>query len=91
MRHQIDLIAAAQRCAARGVTVIAILHDLNLAAMLAKRIVVLDRGCIAADGPPSATITDDLLRRVFRVDGAIGRVPPSGTPFVLPYAATPCS
>jgi iron complex transport system ATP-binding protein len=91
MRHQIDLIAAAQNCAARGVTVIAILHDLNLAAMFAGRIIVLDRGRIAADGPPSTTITDDLLRQVFRIEGAIGRTPPAGVPFVLPHVATPHS
>ena len=38
---------------------IAILHDLNLAALFADRIVVLERGRIAADGPPRETITDD--------------------------------
>ena len=77
LRHQLDLIAAAKRCAARGVTVIAILHDLNLAALFANRIVVLDGGRIAADGPPGETITDAMLRCVRR--GGRGR-PRSGQP-----------
>jgi iron complex transport system ATP-binding protein len=86
LRHQLDLLAAARRCAARGVTVIAILHDLNLATLFAERIVVLDGGRVAADGAPAATITDAMLDQVFKVSAAVGRVPPAGTPFVLPHA-----
>jgi iron complex transport system ATP-binding protein len=88
LRHQLDLLTATRRCAARGVTVIAILHDLNLAALFADRIVVLGDGRVAADGPPRATITDDMLASVFKVGAAVGRVPPAGMPFVLPHAMT---
>jgi iron complex transport system ATP-binding protein len=87
LRHQLDVIETAKSCAARGVTVIAILHDLNLAALLAKRIVVLDGGHIAGDGAPGETITDAMLDRVFGVADAVGRVPPAATPFLLPHAA----
>jgi iron complex transport system ATP-binding protein len=66
--------------------VIAILHDLNLAALFAGRIVVLDRGHVAADGTPASTITDRVLADVFKVNTTIGQVPPVGTPFVLPRA-----
>jgi len=88
LRHQLDVLTATRRCAARGVTVVAILHDLNLAALFAKRIVVLHDGRVAADGPPQATITDALLARVFQVAGAVGCTPAAGTPFVLPHAMT---
>ena len=87
LRHQLDVIETAKSCAARGVTVIAILHDLNLAALLARRIVVLSSGRIAGDGTPGETITDAMLDRVFGVAEAVGRVPPATTPFVLPHAA----
>ena len=56
---------------------VAILHDLNLAALLADRIVVLDGGRIAGDGPPRETITEAMLHRVFGVAAAVGRVPPA--------------
>lgn len=85
LRHQLDLLRLAQGCAARGAAVIAILHDLNLATFFAKRIVMLERGRIAADGPAKDTITDAMLDRVFRVRSAVGRMPPQGTPFVLPH------
>jgi iron complex transport system ATP-binding protein len=87
LRHQLDVVAAIESCAARGVTVVAVLHDLNLAALLAGRIVVLDRGRIDADGPPADTITDAVLARVFGIADAVGRVPSRETPFVLPHAA----
>jgi iron complex transport system ATP-binding protein len=53
--------------------------------LFAERIVVLDRGRIAADGPPGDTITDAMLERVFGIAAAIGRIPSPGVPFVLPH------
>jgi iron complex transport system ATP-binding protein len=88
LRHQIDLVEATRRCTARGITVVAILHDLNLATLFAKRIVVLAGGRVAADGPPREIITDAMLQEVFKVRDAIGRVPDEGAPFVLPHAMT---
>ncbi|MPZ58210.1 MAG: heme ABC transporter ATP-binding protein [Rhizobiales bacterium] len=88
LRHQLDVLEIARRCAARGVTVVAILHDLNLAALFAERVIVLDRGHIAGDGPPSETITDAILEDVFGVAGAVGRAA-AGLPTVLPHAARP--
>ncbi len=87
LRHQLDMVAATRRCLERGVTVVAILHDLNLAALLAQRIVVLGGGRIAADGPPRETITETVLRQVFGVASAVGRVPEGSAPFVLPHGA----
>jgi iron complex transport system ATP-binding protein len=82
----LDLLEATRRCHARGVTVVAVLHDLNLAALFAGRIVVLDQGRIVADGRPAEIISDSMLEQVFGVTGAIGRVPSPGLPFVLPHA-----
>jgi iron complex transport system ATP-binding protein len=87
LRHQLDLVAVTRRRAARGVTVIAILHDLNLAALFARRVVVLAGGRIAADGAPERTITNALLGEAFGVADAVGRVPDAGAPFVLPHQA----
>jgi iron complex transport system ATP-binding protein len=88
LRYQLDLLAATRRCAARGVTVIAILHDLNLAALFADRIIVLNGGRVANDGPPRRIISDEMLAQVFKVGSAVGRTPPDGAPFVLPHMMT---
>lgn len=86
LRHQLDLLRIARARAANGTAVIAILHDLNLATMFADRIVMLERGRIVADGIAAETITDDMLEQVFKVTNAVGRVPASGVPFVLPHS-----
>jgi iron complex transport system ATP-binding protein len=88
LKHQLDLLEAMGRCARRGVAVVAILHDLNLAAMSAGRIVVLDRGRVAAAGTPAETVTDAVLARVFGCSVTVGRAPPPGMPFVLPHTIT---
>jgi iron complex transport system ATP-binding protein len=87
LRHQLDVVAAVRRRSARGIAAIAVLHDLNLAALFAPRVVVMGGGRIAADGPSHDTITEDVLRTVFGVEAAVGRVPERGRPFVLPHDA----
>jgi iron complex transport system ATP-binding protein len=88
LRHQLDLVAAARRCASRGVTVVAVLHDLNLATLFAQRLVVMNLGRVTADGTPETTVTDTILASVFRVNASIGCAPSSGIPFVLPQTMT---
>ncbi|MBN9022780.1 MAG: iron ABC transporter, partial [Rhizobiales bacterium] len=68
--------------AAAGGGVLAVLHDLNLAALAGDRVVALDRGRIVADGPPDAVITDRLLADTYRVGLRVNVVSP--TTFVLP-------
>jgi iron complex transport system ATP-binding protein len=85
LRHQLGLFAIAAEAAGQGAAVVTILHDLNFASVFADRIVVMANGRVAADGPPGETITEDMLARVFKVAGGIGRVPSSGLPSVLPH------
>jgi iron complex transport system ATP-binding protein len=83
LRHQIALVEVARRRAQAGTTVVAVLHDLNLAVCFADRIVVLHRGRVAAEGAPIDTITGDVLRSVFGIDVVVERTA-DGIPFLLP-------
>lgn len=56
--------------AGQGAAVLATLHDLGLAARFADRVVVINRGRVAADGPPLQALGSALLREVFGLDGA---------------------
>jgi iron complex transport system ATP-binding protein len=68
LAHQVTLLAAIRRLRdQRGLTVLAVLHDLNLAAAFAPRVAVLDEGRVVADGPPGEVLSPDLVRRVFGV------------------------
>lgn len=51
-----------------GITVVAALHDLNLAAAICDSIVILERGKIAAAGAPSRVLTPQLLADVYGVN-----------------------
>ncbi|MFC5374583.1 ABC transporter ATP-binding protein [Brevundimonas faecalis] len=52
----------------RGGGVLVSLHDLTLAARIADRIVVLDQGRVAADGPPTQALSPAVLKKTFRLD-----------------------
>jgi iron complex transport system ATP-binding protein len=82
--HQMMVLEEMRRCAARGWLVLAILHDLNLAATFAEDLVLLDSGRIAAAGPPATVIQDGVLSRVYRSPLRSSRAPREGTPFLLP-------
>jgi iron complex transport system ATP-binding protein len=84
LRHQVDFVALTRLRARCGTAVVAVLHDLNLAATFADRIVVLQGGAVVADGSSKATITPEVLGRVFDVCAMPGEAPVDGTPFILP-------
>jgi iron complex transport system ATP-binding protein len=86
--HQLDLLAVVRTCAAAGTTIVVTLHDLNLAALLAGRVLVLDRARLVAQGTPAETINDQLVSEVFRVGNMVNQTPPPGMPFLLPHSAT---
>jgi iron complex transport system ATP-binding protein len=85
LAHQLLVMRIARAHAEAGGGVLAVMHDLNLAAMLADEIVALDRGRVAARGEPGSVITDRLMAEVYGVDLKVGAIPP-GT-FVLPQSA----
>ena len=68
----------------QGLTVMAAIHDLNLAARYFQRIIVLHGGSLLADGPPTEVLSSDLLQEAY--EGPV-EVLPSNTnhlPVVLP-------
>ena len=68
LAHQVALLEAVLRVQrSRGATVVAVFHDLNLAAAFAPRVAVLDQGRIVADGTPDEVLTTELVERVFSV------------------------
>ena len=88
--HQLDLLERVRRLVReRGITVVAALHDLNLAARFADRIVVLWRGRCVADGPPGQVLSSELLARVWGIDAELRKDPGSGLPYLLPRLAPP--
>ncbi|GAA4625699.1 putative F420-0 ABC transporter ATP-binding protein [Cellulomonas oligotrophica] len=65
-----------------GVTTVAALHDLNLAAAHCAHVLVLDQGRLAAAGPPEQVLTPALLRTVYGVDADVLTHPRTGRPVI---------
>ena len=84
-RHQLSVMETLQAQAQANRLVIVVLHDLALAARFADRIILMQAGRIAADGPPNAVLTAERLGAVFGVE--IVTVERDGTRAVLPWAA----
>ena len=76
IRHQVEVMQLLVELNDRdGSTIVAVLHDLALAAHFFPRVVVLDGGRIVADGPPATTLDGATIRTVFGVDPALVRLP----------------
>jgi len=75
LRHQVEVMDLLLDLNARlGTTVLAVLHDLVLAAHFFPRLVLLDGGRVVADGPPAEVLRPDLIREVFGVDPSLVRL-----------------
>ncbi|WP_284246727.1 ABC transporter ATP-binding protein, partial [Methylobacterium haplocladii] len=83
--HQLDAMALLRRVSRDGAGVIAVLHDLTLAARYCDRLVVLSEGRIVADAQPTAALDDSLLHAVFGVSAQRGTHADGGA-YILPWA-----
>ncbi len=70
----------------RGLSVLAVVHDLTLAAHYCDRLALLDEGRIAVEGPPSEVLEADRLGRVYGADVLVIAHPITGRPVILPGA-----
>lgn len=80
IRYQLETMTLMAGLNAAGLTVIAALHDLNLAAMFCPRLLLLDRGRIAAIGTPAEVLTPGRVREVYGVDVEVRAHPATGRP-----------
>ena len=75
LRHQVEAMELLRDLNERdGTAMIAVLHDLGLAAHFFPRLVLIQGGRIVADGPPAEVLTDDRIRDVFGVEPALVRL-----------------
>ncbi len=79
-RHQLVVMELLARAAHDGGAILAIVHDLALAARFADRLVVMDRGRLVAEGRASDVLTPERIATVFgveavMVDDAAGAIP----------------
>lgn len=84
LAHQVAAMRMAAVAARAGLCVVAVLHDLNLAAAACARLVVMSRGRVVAEGRPADVLTAERVREVWGVPVWRGSHGQTGAPIVLP-------
>jgi len=84
LNHRLQVLDLTRELADKGMAVLAVFHDLDLAARYADRIAVVAQGTLGPAEPPPAIITAETLRSVFGVRAVVGPDPVTGFVSVTP-------
>lgn len=74
-----------------GMTIVMVLHDLNMAARYSDMLYAIRGGRIFAGGPPEEVLCGETLRTVFRIEADIARDAAHGCPYFIPLRILPDS
>ncbi len=83
LAHQHLTLEVVRNLADKGVGVLMVIHDLNLAARCSDRMHLMQCGNMVVSGTPGQVLQRDIIARVFQVEASIGVHPLSGTPLVI--------
>ncbi|MFQ5570899.1 MAG: ABC transporter ATP-binding protein [Rhodothermales bacterium] len=75
VHNQFEFLNLVHELVQAGRTVVAVFHDIELAARYADHLIVLNRGRLAASGPPPTVLTEGLLASVFRMQTQLDTAP----------------
>jgi iron complex transport system ATP-binding protein len=70
IRHQLEVLGLLRGL---GITVVTTLHDLTLAVDFADRLLLINKGRLLADGPPSEALNEATIAQAFHVSVRIDR------------------
>lgn len=83
MAYQKDMFALMSQLNQEGIAIVAVLHDVNLAALYCKRLVAIRAGKIYAEGTPDQVITRENIAAIYGCTVEISRHPLAGCPQVI--------
>lgn len=85
MAHQVATFRLMRElCSEQHLAVVAVVHDLTLAAMFADRIALLSEGHIVADGTPEDVLSAPAIAQAYGVAVRVLRHPATGRPIIVP-------
>ena len=85
LKHQIQFYDILERLnAERGLTIIGVTHDVNLAARYARRVIAIRAGSLVADGPPNEVLTSELFYDIFEITAAVFQRPDGRGNYIIP-------
>lgn len=71
-----------------GITIIMVLHDLNLAARYSDYLYALKDGKLYAKGEPETILTEENLKKIFHIEASVHRDEENDCPFFIPLRST---
>jgi len=84
INHQVEILDLVRRLnREQGVTVIGVMHDLNMAALYFERLILIKEGSIFADGTPEEVLTAEIIEEVFSASVQVTRHPSTNKPHVV--------
>lgn len=85
INHQVELLRLLRKLNGEsGKTIVAVLHDINLASRYCDHIIAMAGGAIVAEGTPAEVITAELIAKVFGLECVVLTDPVAGTPIIVP-------
>ncbi len=82
LKYQVEVLRLVQQEVSRGLGALVVLHDLNLAARMCDRILVLHQGQVVAQGKPQEVLNKELLERVYQTSVSVQMQ--QGIPVIMP-------
>lgn len=86
IRHQQEILGLLKRLnTEHGLTIVSAMHDINLALLYCKKIILIKDGCIHKFGATNEIVTYTNLKTVFETEVYVGVNDMNGKPYYLPY------
>ncbi len=84
INHQVELLELVSKLNSESsVTIVAVMHDLNLASLYFKRLVILKDSSVFADGSPKQVLTESIIQEVYSTPVHVTKHPTTGDPYTI--------
>ena len=83
IKYQIEILSFVKELSKRGILVIAVLHDINLASQFCHEILIMKKGKLMDLGSPNKVITPENIKSAFSIDVELLKNPKNNTPYVF--------
>jgi len=84
IKYQVEVLDLLKELSSRGILILAVLHDINLASQFCDEIMIMREGNILSRGKPAEVITPQNIGSAFSIDVEIFDNPCTQTPYVVP-------
>lgn len=82
--HQVQIMGLLDKLNSEGLTIMAVLHDLNLAGIYCQRLALLEDGRLRKVGRPKEVLTEEIINEVYNTSITVREEPSTSHLFVLP-------